>query len=113
MTRFAEAVEHVCSRLWHCPVQRALELIGDIVAALDAVAAVASPRGGAAGKVAKLLHGLETYVTGRSEPIIDYAAKRHDGGASIDGTDRKHGAMAASSPDGCASQMRRSLRGAR
>jgi hypothetical protein len=85
MTRFAEAVEHVRSRLWHGPVQRALELIGDIVAALDAIAAVASPPGGAAGKVAKLLQfcaALRRYVTGRSEPIIDYAATRHDGGAT-------------------------------
>jgi hypothetical protein len=29
------------------------------------------------GKVVKLLHGLETYVDGQSELIIDYAAARH------------------------------------
>ena len=33
--RFADAVEHVRWRLWHGQVQRALDLIGDTVAALD------------------------------------------------------------------------------
>jgi hypothetical protein len=60
--RFADAVEHVRWRLWHGQVQRTLELIGDTVAALDAVATVASPAGATAGKVVKLLRGLETYV---------------------------------------------------
>ena len=39
--RFADAVEHIRWRLWHGQVQRALDLIGDTVAALDAIAAVA------------------------------------------------------------------------
>jgi hypothetical protein len=76
--RFADAVEHVRWCLWHGQVQRALDLIGDTVAALDAVAAVASPAGATACKVAKLLRGLETYVVGQSELIIDYAAARLD-----------------------------------
>jgi hypothetical protein len=76
--RFADAVEHVRWRLWHGQVQRALDLIGDSVAALDAVATVASSAGAIAGKVVKLLRGLETYVDRQSELIIDYAAARHD-----------------------------------
>jgi hypothetical protein len=76
--RFADAVEHIRWRLWHGQVKRALDLICDTVATLDPVAAVASPPGATAGKVAKLLRGLETYVAGQSELIIDYAAARHD-----------------------------------
>ena len=76
--RFADAVEHVRWRLWHGQVQRALDLIGDTAEALDAVAAVASPASATAGKVVKLLRGLETYVAGQAELIIDYAAARHD-----------------------------------
>ena len=52
--RLADAVEHVRWCLWHGRVQRALGLIGDTVAALDAVAAMASPAGATAGKVVKL-----------------------------------------------------------
>jgi hypothetical protein len=74
--RFADAVEHVRRRLWHGQVQRALDLIGDTVAALDA--AVASPARATAGKVVKLLRGLETYVAGQAELIVDYATACHD-----------------------------------
>ena len=76
--RFADAVEHVRWRLWHGQAQRALDLIGDTAEALDAVAAVASLARATAGKVVKLLRGLETYVAGQAELIIDYAAARHD-----------------------------------
>jgi hypothetical protein len=76
--RFADAVEHIRWRLWHGQVQRALDLIGDTVAALDAIAAVGSPAGATAGKVGALLRGLETYVAGQAELIIDYAAARYD-----------------------------------
>ena len=76
--RFADAVEHVRWRLWHGQVQRALDLIGDTAAALDAVADLASSAGATAGKVLKLLRDLETYVAGQAELIIDYAAARHD-----------------------------------
>jgi hypothetical protein len=74
--RFADAVEHVRWRLWHGQVQRALDLIGETMAAL---AAVTSPVRATASKVVKLLHGLETYVAGQAERIIDYAAARLDG----------------------------------
>ena len=60
-------VEHVGRRLWHGQVQRALDLIADTVAALDAVATEASSAGATAGKVVKLLRGLETCVDGQSE----------------------------------------------
>ena len=76
--RFADAVEHVRWRLWHGHVQRALDLIGDTLAALEAVAAAVSTAATTAGKVGKLLRGLETYVAGHSELMIDYAAARHD-----------------------------------
>lgn len=74
--RFADAVEHIRWRLWHGQVQRALDLIGDIMAAL---AAETSPVRATAGKVVKLLRDLETYVAGQAELIIDYAAARLDG----------------------------------
>jgi hypothetical protein len=77
-TLFADAVEHVRWRLWHGQVQRALDLIGDTVAARDAIAAVGSAARATAGKVAALLRGLETYVAGQAAMIIDYAAARHD-----------------------------------
>lgn len=73
--RFADAVEHVRWRLWHGQVQRALDLIGDTVTAL---AAVASSSRATASKVVNLLRSLETYVAGQAELIIDYAAARHD-----------------------------------
>ena len=55
-------------------MQRALDLIGDTVAALDATASRASPAGATACKVGTLLRGLETYVAGQAALIIDYAA---------------------------------------
>ena len=39
---------------------------------------VASPSCATAGKMVKLLRGLETHVAGQAELIIDYAAARHD-----------------------------------
>ena len=56
-------------------MQRALELIGDTVTAL---AAVAPSSRATASKVGNLLRSLETYVAGQAELIIDYAAARHD-----------------------------------
>ena len=77
-TLFAGAVEHVRWRLWHGQVQRALDLIGDTVAALDAIAAVGSAARATVAKVAALLRGLETYAAGQAAMIIDYATARHD-----------------------------------
>ena len=71
-------MEHVRWRLWHGQVRRALYLIGDTVAALDAIASVGSAARAMAGKVGALVRGLETYVAGQAAMIIDYAAARHD-----------------------------------
>jgi hypothetical protein len=71
-------VEHIRWRLWHGQVQRALDLIGDTVAVLDATASRASPAGATACKVGTLLRGLETYVAGQAALIINYGAARHD-----------------------------------
>ena len=96
--RFADAVEHVRWRLWHGQVQRALDLIGDTAEVLgDAVASPA--RATTRARWLQPLRGLEMYVAGQAELIIDYAAARRRRGANIDGADRKHRAMAASSPD--------------
>ena len=78
-TRLADTVEHIRSRLWHGQVKRALDLIVDTLVMLDATAETASPVAAAAGKVARVLRDLETYVAGQSELIIDYAtARRRD-----------------------------------
>jgi hypothetical protein len=63
--RFADAVEHVRWHPWHGQEQRALDLIGDRVAALGALAAVVSPVSAASGKVVRLLLSLKTYVVGQ------------------------------------------------
>src|SRR3954453_22624269 len=73
--RLADIVEaHIRWRLWHGQVQRALDLIGETLGPLkpmanDAVFSTAVQ----ARKVAKLLRGLETYVSGQSGIFIDYA----------------------------------------
>ena len=75
--RLVDAVERTRWRLWHGQVPRALDLIGRVLSGLDAAAEMASPA--AAGKLAASLRGLETYVTGQSGLIIDYATARGDG----------------------------------
>jgi hypothetical protein len=79
--RLADVVEaHIRWRLWHGQVQRALDLIGETLGPLEAIANdVTSPTAVPAGKVAKLLRGLETYVSGQSAMIIDYAKARRCG----------------------------------
>src|SRR3954453_4963232 len=79
--RLADVVEaHIRWRLWHGQVQRALDLIGDTLGPLEAMANdAASPTALQASKVAKVLRGLETYVSGQSEIIIDYAKARRCG----------------------------------
>jgi hypothetical protein len=75
--RLADIVDqHIRWRLWHGQVQRALDLIGDTLGPLEAMAKAASPVAVAAGKVANVLCTLETYVTGQSGIIIDYATAR-------------------------------------
>ncbi len=74
--RLADVVEHVRWRLWHGQVQRALDLIGDTLMELDGTAQSAVPAAAGAGKLATSLRSLETYMSGQSGLIIDYASAR-------------------------------------
>jgi hypothetical protein len=58
--RLTETIERIRWRLWHGQVKRALDLIAET----------------AARKVERLLGDLETYVSGQSNIIIDYATAR-------------------------------------
>jgi len=71
--RLADAVEHIRWRLWHGQVQRALDLIGETLTWLEGRAEAALT---AAAKATALLRGLETYVSGQADLIIDYATAR-------------------------------------
>ena len=76
--RLADIVDrHIRWRLWHGQVRRALDLIGDTPAPLDAIAGGSSPAAAQAAKLAGVLRSLETYVSGQSDLIIDYATARH------------------------------------
>ena len=76
--RLADIVDqHIRWRLWHGQVHRALDLIGDTLEPLDAMAKGEPPAAEPAAKVAGVLRGLETYVSGQSDLIIDYAEARH------------------------------------
>ena len=57
-------------------MRRALDLIGETLVTLEATAKMTSPKAATAGKVVGVLRGLETYVSGQSELIIDYATAR-------------------------------------
>ena len=74
--RLAETIERIRWRLWHGQVRRALDLIGETLIMLDATADDPAPIEAAARKVARLLCDLETYVSGQSDLIIDYATAR-------------------------------------
>ena len=74
--RLADTIEHIHWRLRHGQVRRSLDLIGETLVMLEATAQTASPNATAAGKVVGVLRGLETYVSGQSELIIDYATAR-------------------------------------
>jgi hypothetical protein len=56
-------------------VQRALDLIGETLARLEGVTEAAPA---VAAKVTASLRGLEAYVSGQAERIIDYAKARRD-----------------------------------
>jgi hypothetical protein len=57
-------------------VRRALDLIGETLVTLEVAANTASPKAATVSKVVGMLLGLETYVSGQSELIIDYATAR-------------------------------------
>ena len=71
----ADSIEHIRWRLWHGQAQRALDLIGDTLVILDAAAetAIAARRRLGGSRASR---GLETYVSGQSGLIIDYATAR-------------------------------------
>ncbi len=73
--RLTETIERIRWRLWHGQVKRALDLIAETVAMVDAAAEDMSETA-AARKVARLLGDLETYVSGQANIIIDYATAR-------------------------------------
>ena len=75
-TRLSETIERIRWRLWHGQVRRGLELTGETMATLEAMAETTSPAAAVALKVARLLGELETYVCGQSDIIIDYATAR-------------------------------------
>jgi hypothetical protein len=74
--RLTETIERIRWRLWHGQVRRALDLIDETIAIVDAPADDMSPMTAAARKVTRLLGDLETYVSGQSAIIIDYATAR-------------------------------------
>jgi hypothetical protein len=73
-SRLSETIERIRWRLWHGQVGRGLELIGETMATLEAMAGATSPA--VALRVGRLLGELETYVCGQSDIIIDYATAR-------------------------------------
>jgi hypothetical protein len=74
--RLIDAVEHIRWRLWHGQVQRALDLIRETLAWLEGMADTTPT---AEAKATALLRGLETYVSGQSDLITDYATARRGG----------------------------------
>jgi hypothetical protein len=74
--RLAATIERIRWRLWHGQVRRALDLIAETVVTVDATADHTRPMTAAGRKVARLLGDLETYVSGQSDIIIDYATAR-------------------------------------
>ena len=66
----------ILRRLWHGQVRRALDLIGETLVTLEATAKTVPSKAETASKVVGVLRALETYVSGQSELIIDYATAR-------------------------------------
>ncbi len=72
-TAGGDAVERIRWRLWHGQVQRALDLIGETLTWLEGMVDTAPT---AEAKVTALLRGVETYLSGQADLIIDYATAR-------------------------------------
>ena len=77
-TNFVETIDRIRWRLWHGQVARALDLISATLVTLDGAAGGKELVAVAARKVARLLRGLETYICGQSDIIIDYATARQE-----------------------------------
>ena len=75
LNRLGETIERIRWRLWHGQVRRSLDLIEETAVKLEAIAEDTASVA-VAQKVARLLRDLETYVSGQSEIIIDYATAR-------------------------------------
>jgi hypothetical protein len=71
-----ETIDRIRWRLWHGQVSRSLDLIGETLVTLEHPENDTSPGANAARKVTRLLLDLETYVSGQSDIIIDYATAR-------------------------------------
>jgi hypothetical protein len=71
-----DAIDRIRWRLWHGQVRRGLDLIGETLIMLERPITGTFPAAMAARKVARLLLDLETYVSGQSDIIIDYATAR-------------------------------------
>ena len=74
--RLTETIERIRWRLWHGQVKRALDLIAETIVTVDVAADDKSPIAATARKVTRLLGDLDTYVSGQSDIIIDYATAR-------------------------------------
>ena len=72
----ADTIERIRWRLWHGQVRHALDLIGETLVTVDAMDNDTPTIATAARKVTRLLSELETYVSGQSDIIIDYATAR-------------------------------------
>jgi hypothetical protein len=71
-----ETIERIRWRLWHGQVKRALDLIAETVVLVDATTENMWATATVARRVARLLGDLETYVSGQSNIIINYATAR-------------------------------------
>ena len=71
-----KTIDRIRWRLWHGQVSRSLDLIGETLVTLERPETDTSPGANAARKVTRLLLALETYVSGQSDIIIDYATAR-------------------------------------
>jgi hypothetical protein len=72
-TRLVKTIERIRWRLWHGQIRRALDLIAETVTIAAPTADDIPPTVAAVRKVTRLLGDLETYVSGQSDIIIDYA----------------------------------------
>ena len=107
--RLAEAVERIRWRLWHGQVQRALDLIVETLTWLEGMGEAAPV---ATSKVMALLRGLETYVSGQADLIIDYAKARRSGEPISTATTEGAVQWLLHRRMGANQQMRRSPKGA-
>ena len=105
--------QHIRWRLWHGQVQRSLDLIGATLEPLDAIARGASLAAAPAAKLAGVLRNFETYVSGQSDLIIDYATARRSGEPISTATTESTVQWLLHRRLGANQQMRWSPRGAR